>query len=44
METDNAKSLEMDLHTPFRTWAGHHPIAAYIVLTLAWSWSIRSAP
>ena len=26
----------------FKTWAGRHPVIAFTLLTLAWSWSIWS--
>jgi membrane protease YdiL (CAAX protease family) len=42
METDKTISLGTESRSLFTIWVRHHPIAAYIVFTLAWSWSIWS--
>ncbi|HEX9388602.1 MAG TPA: CPBP family intramembrane glutamic endopeptidase [Anaerolineales bacterium] len=42
MNTSNIESLQMESRVTFKTWIRSHPIASYILFTLAWSWSIWS--
>lgn len=42
MNTSNIESLQMESRVTFETWIRSHPIASYILFTLAWSWSIWS--
>lgn len=42
MNTSNATTLPGEPRTNLREWAHNHPIAAYTLFTLAWSWSIWS--
>ena len=42
MKVNNTISLEMESHMTLKTWIHRHPIAAYILFALAWSWSIWS--
>jgi len=38
----NTKTLQIESRLTLNTWAYRHPIAAYTLFTLAWSWSIWS--
>lgn len=42
MSTSDTKTFQMDSPETFKTWIRHHPIAAYILFALAWSWGIWS--
>ncbi|HSK66290.1 MAG TPA: CPBP family intramembrane glutamic endopeptidase [Anaerolineales bacterium] len=42
MSTRSAASLQMATRGSLRTWVARHPVASYVLFTLAWSWSIWS--
>lgn len=42
MSASIAKALQTESRAPLKTWASGHPIAAYILFTIVWSWSIWS--
>lgn len=42
MNTANTKTLQPESRKILRTWAYQHPVAAYVLFTLAWSWSLWS--